>query len=280
MIPVSRPQEPPGVLKRNAARWLSELQAAIANLQAVKANPTSTKQEVAKAEKNVEKTTIKYRQKEIKDALERIFHGKCAYCESQVTTTGYGDIEHFCPKGNPRCVTLTFDWSNLLLSCEKCNDAGHKGTQFPLDSNGNPLLIDPTDNATDINKHLHFSWDSVDGARVQGRDARGKEVERIFDLNSDRGSRKELIKHRTERVKYMFSLLKIAQETGNLEAIALLKEHCQSRAEYSAFAVVHILPYLAHHCHDPEAVALLKEVAQRSPEYSIFARVNNLPSIP
>lgn len=280
MIPVPRPQDTPGTLRRNAAKWLSELQTAIANLQVVKATPTATKEEIARAEKNVENATNKYRKKEIKDALERMFHGKCAYCESQVTTTGYGDIEHFCPKRNPRCVNLTFEWSNLLLSCEKCNDAGHKGTQFPLDSNGNPLLINPSDDATDINKHLVFSWDSVDGARVEGCDTRGKEVERIFDLNSDRGSRKELIKHRTQRVNQMLSLLKIAQQTSNSEAIALLKEYCQTSAEYSAFARIHVLPYLAHNFYDREAIALLREFGERSAEYSAFARVPELPSLP
>ena len=134
MIPVDRPKEPPGILRRNGLKWLSKLQTAIANLQAVKNNPAATKEQIVKSEKNVEKAIDKYRHKEIKDALERMFNGKCAYCESQVTTTGYGDIEHFCPKRNQRCVNLTFEWRNLLLSCEKCNDAGHKGIQFPIDS--------------------------------------------------------------------------------------------------------------------------------------------------
>ncbi|MDY6782866.1 MAG: HNH endonuclease, partial [Cyanobacteriota bacterium] len=80
---------------------------------------------------------------------------------------------------------LTFEWTNLLLSCDRCNDAGHKGTQFPLDSNGAPLLIDPTDGITDPNKHLEFSWDAVAGlASVYGRDRRGKTVETIFDFFS------------------------------------------------------------------------------------------------
>lgn len=278
MIPVHRPQEPPGILKRNGVKWLSKLQTATANLEAIKNNPTATKEQIAKAENKVDNAINKYRQTEVKDALELMFYGKCAYCESQVTTTGYGDIEHFCPKRNPRCVNLTFEWKNLLLSCEKCNDAGHKGTQFPIDSSGHPLLIDPTDDETDINQHLNFTWDIVDGARVEGRDVRGKEVERIFDLNSDRGSRKDLIKHRTERVNYMFSLLKIAQQTGNLDAISLLLEHCQPSSEYSAFARIYILPFLAHHFQIPEAIALLKEFSLRSSEYSAFVRDRDLPS--
>jgi hypothetical protein len=125
-----------------------------------------------------------------------------------------------------------------------------------------------------------FTWDSVDGARVEGRDTRGKEVERIFDFNSDRGSRKELINHRSQRINHMLSLLKIAQQTGSLEALALLKAHCQPNAEYSAFARVHVLPYLAHDVHDPDAIALLREFGERSAEYSAFARVHELPSLP
>ena len=280
MIFVCRPQEPPTVLRRNANRWLDNLQQAMANLETVKANPSASKEDIARAEKNVEKARNKYRHKDIKDALERMFHGKCAYCESQVTTTGYGDIEHFCPKGNPRCANLTFEWSNLLLSCQKCNDAGHKATQFPLDANGNPMLIDPTDGVTDINKHIQFSWDSVDGAMVQGLDARGKEVERIFDLNSELGTRKELIKHRTQCVGNMLCLLGIAQKTGNSEAIELLLEYCQSNTEYSAFALVYILPYLAHHSRVPEAIALLTKVSQRSPAYAVFARFYEFSSLP
>ena|GEM_PF-630176 len=280
MIVVSRPEEPPTVLRRNANTWLGNLQQAMTNLDTVKADPSASKEDIAKAEKNVEKARNKYRHKDIKDALDQMFNGKCAYCESQVTTTGYGDIEHFCPKGNPRCVNLTFDWSNLLLSCQKCNDAGHKATQFPLDANGNPMLIDPTDGVTDINKHIQFSWDSVDGAMVKGLDERGKQVERIFDLNSEHGTRKELIKHRTQHVGRMLSLREIAQKTGNYQAIELLLEYCQSNAEYSAFALVYILPYLAHHSRIPEAIALLKKVSQRSPAYAVFARIDELLTLP
>lgn len=279
MIPVSRPQEPPTVLKKNANKWLLKLQQAINNLKIVKSDPAATQKQITKAEKDIEKAITKYRQKEIKESLEHIFNGKCAYCESQVTTTGYGDIEHFCPKGIPRCVNLTFEWSNLLLSCEKCNDGGHKGTNFPLDADDNPILIDPTDEKTDINKYLQFSWDLVDGARVEGIDARGKEVARIFDLNSERGTRKELIKHRTQRVNQILSLLEIAQQTDNSQAIQLLLEHCKPSSEYSAFALVHILPHLAHHFRVPEAIALLEQISKRSPAYAALVHVEPIPLI-
>jgi uncharacterized protein (TIGR02646 family) len=218
----------PTVLTKNAARWL-------ANFKSLLTNSTATLQQIRN-------TQNKYRHRQIKDALVAMFHGKCAYCESKITVVTYGAIEHFFPKS--QYPDLTFEWTNLLLSCDRCNDAGHKGTQFPLDDNGNPLLIDPTDGVTDPNKHLEFSWDAETGlASVYGRDRRGKTVESVFDLNGVRG-RRELIDHRSKYIKRLFALLRFAQQ-GDPEAISLLKESCSPSAEYNAFALIHICPLLS-----------------------------------
>jgi uncharacterized protein (TIGR02646 family) len=227
LIPVARVPAPT-VLKINAARWSSKF-------KALYTDPTATKEKIKNAQN-------KYRHPEIKNVLDKkMFHGKCAYCESKITVVDYGDIEHFFPKS--KYIDKIFEWSNLLLSCKICNDANHKGTEFPLDSNGDPLLIDPTDGATNPNKHLEFVWDDVAGlASIYGRDQRGKTVEMIFDLNGIRG-RKELIAHRSKYVKRLFALLRFAQ-SGDEGAIALLHECCDSNAEYSAFARVYIHPNL------------------------------------
>jgi uncharacterized protein (TIGR02646 family) len=170
-----------------------------------------------------------------------MFHGKCAYCESKIMVVTYGEIEHFRPKSI--YVDLTFTWENLLLSCDICNNTNHKGTKFPLDSQGYPLLIDPTDPTIEPSNHLEFSWDATAGiASVYGRDQRGTTVENIFDLNGTRG-RTELINHRSKYVKRLLALLRFAQ-SGDQEAITLLKEASEPSAEYSAFAITHILPYL------------------------------------
>ncbi len=226
MIPVARTPKP-AILQKNDARWLYEL-------KALSTNPTASKDQIKKVQN-------KYHHNQIKDALVKMFHGKCAYCESKTTVGTYGAIEHFFPKSV--YIDLTFEWSNLLLSCDICNDANHKGTKFPLDSNGNPLLINPSDGITDPNMHFEFAWDDVAGlASVYGRDQRGTSVETIFDLNGIRG-RKELIDHRSKHVKRLFALLRFAQ-SGDNDAIAVLQEACDSSGEYSAFALIHIRPYL------------------------------------
>ena len=163
-----------------------------------------------------------------------MFHGKCAYCESKITVVTYGSIEHFRPKSI--YPELTFEWNNLLLSCDICNDIGHKGNQFSLDINGNPLLLDPTDEVIDLTVHLKFFWDPVTKlASVYGRDERGKTVEEIFDLNGIHG-RKELIAHRSKYFMQLHVLLEFSKQTDNPEAISLLKEACRlsgsSRCSY------------------------------------------------
>jgi len=180
------------------------------------------------------KAVSRYQHREIKESLVRMFHGKCAYCESLITVVTYGAIEHFYPKAH--YVDKTFEWSNLLLSCDKCNDVEHKGNRFPLDDDGQPMLIDPTHEKTNIPQHLEFVWDhDARLASVYGRDERGRLVEEVFDLNGIRG-RKELIRHRSECVKKLVILCAYARENDQ-KALALLREACQPNAEYSAFAI-------------------------------------------
>ncbi|MBI3301391.1 MAG: hypothetical protein HYZ72_04840 [Deltaproteobacteria bacterium] len=95
-----------------------------------------------------------YAHTEVRKALERLFHDKCAYCESKIGVTADWDVEHFRPKGrvaeredHPGYYWLMYVWENLYPSCQLCNQrrkdrprwdeptelpAGGKGDQFPL----------------------------------------------------------------------------------------------------------------------------------------------------
>jgi hypothetical protein len=61
-----------------------------------------------------------YADKAVRKTLKAMFHGKCAYCESRITTIYSGDIEHFRPKGGGY-YWLAADWDNLLFACPFCN---------------------------------------------------------------------------------------------------------------------------------------------------------------
>ncbi len=78
----------------------------------------------------------------IKTKLKQLQHDKCCFCESKLSHITYGDVEHFRPKAAykqneadyyayPGYFWLAYDWDNLFLSCQKCNQR-HKKNLFPL----------------------------------------------------------------------------------------------------------------------------------------------------
>lgn len=68
-----------------------------------------------------------YKGKDVVEALEKLFHSKCAYCESKYTHLMPVDIEHFRPKS--KYPWLEFDWNNLLPSCIDCNRKRYQDVQ-------------------------------------------------------------------------------------------------------------------------------------------------------
>jgi uncharacterized protein (TIGR02646 family) len=71
-----------------------------------------------------------YGSPDVRDALNALFHGKCAYCESRYAATAPVDVEHYRPKGaimingrteKPGYYWLAASWDNLLPSCIDCN---------------------------------------------------------------------------------------------------------------------------------------------------------------
>lgn len=89
-----------------------------------------------------------YKQQDVVDALNALFHGKCAYCESSIKAVQPTDIEHFRPKGrvancpeHPGYWWLAARWDNLLASCIDCNRRRYQGAQ--------QLAHDPLDGEVD-----------------------------------------------------------------------------------------------------------------------------------
>jgi uncharacterized protein (TIGR02646 family) len=90
-----------------------------------------------------------YGHSEVKSALAEIQHGKCCFCESKILHISYGDVEHFRPKAGwiqdsealnkPGYYWLAYDWDNLFLSCQICNQR-NKRNYFPLISGSKRAL--------------------------------------------------------------------------------------------------------------------------------------------
>ncbi len=112
-------------------------------------------------------------------ALETLFHGKCAYCETKLTE-GW-NVDHHRPKkrvkerpDHPGYYWLAYEWTNLYPACNGCNQhlrdrphwdanqqndrAAGKADQFPLDDERHRAMS-PTD---DIARELPYVLDPCD----------------------------------------------------------------------------------------------------------------------
>ncbi len=129
-----------------------------------------------------EKPRPNYNKPEIKTALKRDFHNKCAYCESKISHQQFGDVEHFKPK--EKFCNLTYEWDNLLLSCQICNNT--KRDKFPLKNK----IINPVKE----NPEPFFSFENIGSlVKIKPNNKRAANSIEIMNLNRDdlSGFRKE-----------------------------------------------------------------------------------------
>lgn len=85
-------------------------------------------------------TFAAYKGRDVKEALEKLFHGKCAYCESRYGAVMPMHVEHYRPKGgvtedssHPGYWWLASSWDNLLPSCAHCNGTEYHFVQMHQD---------------------------------------------------------------------------------------------------------------------------------------------------
>jgi len=173
-----------------------------------------------------------YRDRDLAQELEKVFRGKCAYCESRYGAVAPKNIEHFRPKAEiatldgatkaPGYYWLAGEWQNLLISCPKCNCRYRhtipgqpdgitlgKGTQFPLKNEAvrvrshtvalaveepERLLLDPCNPGDEPEQQLSFDEQGHVHPRL---DAQGRRSERAFNTISICAlPRKELVEER------------------------------------------------------------------------------------
>jgi uncharacterized protein (TIGR02646 family) len=123
----------------------------------------------------------KYNKKEIRDTLNKMYQNRCCYCESKIGIVDFPHIEHRKPKRAKNGIPpvpypeSTYDWDNLHLACQKCNNA--KGTQYDIIS---PIL----DSVIDIPIESHFTYYlGVDGLLWTPKTRRGTTTMEHADLN-------------------------------------------------------------------------------------------------
>lgn len=161
-----------------------------------------------KRRQRIEQDYTVYSDKKVRKLLIKMFHGKCAYCESIITTIYNGDIEHFRPKGEiqeanpkkPGYFWLAAEWDNLLFACPFCNQTNThefkngddieeavlgKLDQFPLDSekyrlNYNHGLIYFTENT-----NYQKAFDLEESERLLLNPCKDENIEKYFKFDDD-----------------------------------------------------------------------------------------------
>ncbi|AQG80306.1 HNH endonuclease [Spirosoma montaniterrae] len=148
------------------------------------------------------------------ETLQNIYKNKCGYCRTDVSTGASWRVDHYRPKARVKdspdhdgYYWLAYEWSNLILSCEKCN--GRKQHNFPLENeacrvsaptpgiNGlptddycradkailvseSPLLLNPE--LDDPDEHLRF----LPNGTVQGKTRKGEKSIELYFLWRDK----------------------------------------------------------------------------------------------
>ncbi len=154
---------------------------------------------------------------DLKTSLQKFASGrhKCMYCGDNQGT----DVDHYEPIAvNP---LKAFNWLNHLLACSACN-SHHKRDQFPLGSNGAPLLLDPT--SDDPLEHLGLA---LSVGRYTPLTERGKATIEICQLNRD-------ILCRGRQVAYDTSTLLLeawlkASDSGNIQMASMARMAIQEQ---------------------------------------------------
>ncbi|QER90542.1 hypothetical protein [Streptomyces tendae] len=131
--------------------------------------------------------------KHVRSALESMARGavRCMYCDDSRGT----DIDHFEPL--ERAPLRAFVWVNHLLACSFCN-SNTKNRKYPVDANGDCLLVDPT--AEDPADHLTLR---LSVGTYDPLSPKGDETIRVFGLN-----RAELVKGRVDAFVRACSILR------------------------------------------------------------------------
>jgi uncharacterized protein (TIGR02646 family) len=194
---------------------------------------------------NFEFQSAIYGHKRVKEALIKVQHGKCCFCESDINAISHGDVEHYRPKKAlqrddrlplqyPGYYWLAYDFDNLFYCCQICNQT-YKKNYFPLEdeqlrikthhlahklAEEKPLIINPGVDEPGV--HIFFNREIPIAI-----DKKGEQTIRRTGL--DRSSLNN------RRLKYLKLLDEFAQyaRNGDQKALSLIREASNPASEYS-----------------------------------------------
>jgi uncharacterized protein (TIGR02646 family) len=199
---------------------------------------------------------------QLKEHLQDLYRDRCAYCDGSYQTFGYGDVEHYRPKGavtedpgHPGYWWLAYDPSNYLPSCQRCNQEAKKNhfpvsgkrAKRPTDPLGAevPLLLHP--DVDQWREHISFTPTSSANGDKPGMakplSDKGKTSIDIFNLN------REPLRDARQR-EQQFALVEYKQalvawvNSDDDQSLRSLEERCRTGARpFYAAAMDEMIAY-------------------------------------
>lgn len=170
-------------------------------------SPTTKKHrnEIIGLQKYLDETKYndRYKKNDIKEALTKIYHSKCAYCEKKVGDT-FPPIEHYRPKAI--YYWLAYSWDNLLLSCVACNT--YKGKHFNIE--GQEAILAPQVVEDSQIHRLSLEYNKIERPKIVHPEQENVEDRLIFSASGK-------VDSKDQRVKYTIQACRIDRADANEE---------------------------------------------------------------
>jgi hypothetical protein len=193
---------------------------------------------------------------QLKDHLQDLFQGRCAYCEAWFRSVSFGDVEHYRPKAavtedpnHPGYYWLAYNPENYLPACSLCNTKGKKnnfpiaGTRVSVPNAAldveKPYLFNPySDRHCDHVAYIPMQSnhpDLVAGMAVH-RTNRGEQSIKYYDLN-----REPLVRGRVKAQELALFRFKKAIVDGNYAGMVEIGRACfEGKEEFCTAAATEI----------------------------------------
>jgi uncharacterized protein (TIGR02646 family) len=184
-----------------------------------------------------------------------LFHGKCAFCETEYLSVLPFDVENFRPKGGAIGTDgklsplhywwLAYEWFNLYLICLECNQS--KGSRFPVKGARAPigateaqirkekaLLMDPCVD------HPEFDFIFNPQGDVGSHSIRGRKTIDTYNLNraplvARRRNHGVSLQDQWKRVTYLITQKKLREVELNNE-LKILRDFLAPHREFIAMS--------------------------------------------
>jgi hypothetical protein len=200
---------------------------------------------------------------QLKDHLQDLFQGRCAYCEAWFQSVSFGDVEHYRPKAavtedpnHPGYYWLAYDPENYLPACSLCNTKGKrnyfpiKGTRVALPDTAldteEPLLFNPyLDRHCDHVAYIPTAYTNhpkLMAGRAIERTERGAKSIECYGLN-----REPLVRQRVRAQRAAVWRVKQAILNDNQDELKDIFSDCLlGREEFCTAAATEINAFYSH----------------------------------